>query len=354
MLSQPHIGYQYWQAPLRDSMPPVPWVASPQRSVGNAWAIHTRFAVEGQLGAWPGDNKNNSLLGYGAPDPTLRPMDRYSRPRWVEVFAAGNEDTTFTTEIDSEWLEVSPSSGSIAKDGSTDTRVLISVNWSHLTAGSDVPSMGHVRFTASDGSSILVTVPVNSHASIPPESFRGHIEADSCVAIEAEHCSRLISSGRYDWQRIPAYGRTLSGMAVYPLAYHRLEPEHQPGLQYAFWLGQPLGGEALNITLYLGPTLNYILGKPFLWRLQLDELDPVEIQPVPSTEPGSLPDDWEDVVAQECRKVKVQLPAVDLQEGAHILTIWAVSTGLVLQRIVIHREALDDSYLGPIESKRMA
>lgn len=352
MLSQPHIGYQYWQAPLRDSMPSVPMVAATQVSVGNQWSISTRFSVEGMYGAWPGDNKYNSALGYGAPDPVFPIVDRQSPPRWVEVFSAGSADTTFQVSVDRDWLHASPSSGSIAKDGSTDTRVHVTVDWTRCAAsskGEERPA-GRVFFTASDGAKMCVTVPVALDSAPPPDSFRGFVEADSHVAIEAQHFHKLETPQTYRWLKIPAYGRTLSGMAVYPLTRNRVKPEVRPGIRYAFWLGRPVEGDTLHVTLHVGPTLNYVLEKPFLWHVQLDSREPVVVQPVPSTKPGSLPDDWEDVVAREIRMVEVALPASGLSAGAHSLTVWAESTGLVLERVIIHRHGLAESYLGPRES----
>lgn len=319
-------------------------------SVGNRWSISTRFAVEGQLGAWPGNSRHNSILGYGAPSPTLPPVDRHSPPRWVEVFSAGPQDTTFKVLVDCDWLQAFPSKGSITRDGLADTRVYLGVDWTKIPQGCQTE--GHARFVASDGAAMTVTVPTRLGALEPPASFRGFIEADSYVAIEAVHFQSLRTCGSHQWQKLAAYGRTLSAMAVYPLTQTRLESDAQPGIQYLFWLGAPVQGDTIQVTLHLGPSLNYVLGKPFTWRVQLDDREPIVVQPIPSTEPGSLPDDWEEVVAQEVRITEVSLPAQGLEAGAHSLVIWAESTGLVLERVIIHREKLSDSYLGPQESFR--
>jgi len=117
MLSQSHIGYQYWQQPMRNSMPPISYISKHDQCHHHGQIIHTRYTVENSLGAWPGDNKHNCPLGYDCPDPTLLPMDRYGQSRWVEVGAGGTEDVSFTARAEDDWLIVSPRGGHIKRDG---------------------------------------------------------------------------------------------------------------------------------------------------------------------------------------------------------------------------------------------
>jgi len=73
-------------------------------------------------------------------------------------------DTTFTANPSVPWLTVSPKDGKIAADGSTDTKVYISVDWSQVPAPSSNQSfsaVGNVDFTSSDGAMMTATVPIN-------------------------------------------------------------------------------------------------------------------------------------------------------------------------------------------------
>ena len=344
MLAQSHIGYQYWQAPLRDSLPPVSYVSSRQRSFAKNIDIHTRFTVENSLGAWPGDNKHNCLLGYNCSDPTLLPMDRYGRSRWIEVGAAGTEDMRFEVEADS-FMRVEPKNGSIKADGSTDARIYINVDWDK--AGKASKGLVHVRST--DGAKVTVTIPL-VRPSPPPKTFVGAVQGDGYIALEAAHFQQSVPHGAFTWEEIPFYGRTLSGMAVYPLTSERWEAGKGPALRYDFW-ATSLPADKLEIILHIGPTLNYVLGKPFQLAVSINDAEPTIVQPIPDAEPGALPEDWLKVVADEVREVRVALLLKEV--GEHTLTVWAMGSGLVLERVLLDLggiKARGYSYLGPPES----
>ena len=360
MLSQPHIGYQYWQAPLRDTLPPVSYVSTKQLSLGNARAIHTRFTAEGSLGAWPGDNRHNCPLGYNCPDPTLAPMDRYGNAsRWFEVSAAGTQRVDFTT-TSSGWLVVEPTSGRIAADGSSDTRVYISVDWEARArakdAGQDV-RQGTVKVVSSDTAMVLITVPIRDLLP-PPKGFKGALPGDGYLVLEAAHHQATTSVDGTSWTEIPYYGRTHSGMAILPLSTKRFEPGAGPSMRFDFWsnvlpVKEDSGERFVDLILHIGPSLNYVLGKPLQLALALDDTPPTVIQPIPDAPLGSLPPDWEEVVANEVREIKVTLDLRGDAPAKHSLSIWAMQVGIVVERVMIDFGGIkgrSQSYLGPPES----
>jgi hypothetical protein len=340
MLAQPHIGYQYWQMPVRNLLPPVSFVALQEHSWDHGRAIHTRFTVENSAGAWPGDGKHNCPLGYACPDPTLLPMDRYGRARWVDVGSGGPEDVNFTATSPA-WIHLSTREGRIKGDGSADVRVWISIDWdtvpSSLTNGS-------VAFLSSDGAMTVITVPLR-HVDAPPEGWHGVVEGDGYVAIEAGAPSHLTAVGEYVWAEIPYYGRTVSGLAMFPVSSREFEPGRGPRARYDFWATS--AGE-VEITLHLGPALNVVLGRRLALGVQLDQGEARMIYPVSESALGALPADWEEVVSDEVRKVGFN--ATIEGRGAHSITVYGVTAGIVLERIIIDFggvKARGYSYLGP-------
>ncbi len=326
-------------------------------SLTNRGRLHTRFTVENCQGAWPGDNKYNCPLGYAAPDPTLWALDRWSTPkgRWVDVGAGGFEDIVYEVKEDVEFLKISSSGGKVKGDGSADSRVWLSVDWAKFPADLG-KATGKATFTSSDGAKVVITVPVNNHPR-PPSNFHGAVQGDGYIVFEAEHFQGSTPGKAkgldYAWEVVPDYGRTLSGMTVYPLTSILFEPTEGPSLAYDFWLTDVEDAALVDIILHIGPSLNFILGQKLAFALQLDEGDTQTIYPVPDSPLGSLPADWEDIVAAEIRVVTASLQLGGKGVGAHRLVIWALGVGVVLERVMIDLGGIagrGESYLGPPES----
>jgi hypothetical protein len=354
MLSQPHINYQYWQQPMRNTLPPVSTVQQAQFSYPGSWTS-IRYTVENSLGAWPGDNQHNCAQGYSCPDPTLLPMDPYgAASRWVDVSSGGPQEVEWTATTNVSWLKIEPSSGKLAPDGSTDTRVYLTPDWSLCNA-----SHALVNFTSSDGAITIVNLPVNQTTAPPPE-WHGFVAGDGYVAMEAAHASGNTSADGYAFDEIRWLGRTASGVKMFPVSNRNFTLGEGPSLEYDFWSV----GEAFNrttgtvqVTVQISPALNYILGSWLTFGLQLDDAEPRSISPIPDTKPGNLPKDWGTVVANEIRNVTMEMPLDNwATPGQHKLTLWGTTTGIVFERIIVDMggvAARGYSYLGPPESKRV-
>ena len=318
--------------------------------------IHTRFTVENSLGAWPGDNKHNCPLGYNCPDPVLLPVDPHGRKRWVDVGAGGIDDIHFTAVPKEDWVIVEPQKGTVKGDGTADVRVWLSVDWQKFPSDKETLKMdGHIVFNSSDGSSTTVTLPAVRGVT-PAKEFRGAVQGDGYIAIEAAHCTssspaRGKGSVMSKWEEIPYYGRTHSGMTILPPS---LEPwgNDGPSMTYDFFVTHHDKRDVM-VTLDFGPALNYILGNQLEISLQVDNGEVQPVTPVPMSKPGTVPDDWEEVVANEIRQMKLMLLLGNEIVGAHQLVVRGVRGGIVLERIVIDLggvSARGKSYLGPPES----
>ena len=74
MMDQTHIGYTYWNQPVRNAMPAVQEIQAPEPG-------ELGVAVEGSEASWPGDVRVQAML------PALDVYDR--QPRYVDVFNRG-------------------------------------------------------------------------------------------------------------------------------------------------------------------------------------------------------------------------------------------------------------------------
>ncbi|WWD20430.1 hypothetical protein CI109_104906 [Kwoniella shandongensis] len=399
MWDQTHINYFATLEPIRDSLPPVRFVNPYQPSrpgipiKEHAVAGHVayiRLTVENLYGAWPGDTGFNCELGYKCPDPTVFPLDPYgAQTRWVDVGAGGPRNTSFKIKSDEKWLKVSQDRGKVKWDGSEDVRIYISVDWDKVDTSSSAKVIkgedgvskteGHLLFQADDHTNVTVTVPIIIPPS-PPGDFHGHVQGDGYVVMEARHFSRNTSVEGYAYEEIEWYGRTISGLEMFPVSTKNFTLGQGPKLEYDFWshdtsdslvnLNDEDEGEAtVEVIVQIGPSNNFILGKQLTLGVQLDSLPPTEVHPIPlgdlgddqrKGEVGAVPKDWFDVVMNEIRNVTLSIPVKDedtwKEAGKHTVSIWGMSAGIVIERIWVDLGGIKErgySYLGPPESIRV-
>jgi hypothetical protein len=184
-----------------------------------------------------------------------------------------------------------------------------------------------------------------------PNDFRGAVEGDRYVVFEAPHGGAepfTVDGFKYAWKEIPYYGRTHSGMAVFPVEDYRLPIGRGPCLVYDFWAFEK---DEVEVILHLGPSNNWIIGQLHAFAISMDDQQPLEIRPIPEAAPGSLSAAWEEIVSREIREVKVKLPMG--KEGKHSLRIFGMTPGLVFERVMVDMGGIvarGYSYLGPPES----
>ena len=280
-------------------------------------------------------------------------MDRYGRNRWVDVSSGGPESVHWWIEKD-DWVHVSQTNGSLTGDGKKDVRVYVSIDWDYLDTLEEKPNEARIAFKSSDSANTNVTIPL-SYARSPPSSFKGTVEGDGYVAIEAAHhtaISRSLAGPTSEWAEITYFGRTHSGMTLLPPCRQSFDLDASPTLTYSIWF-TTLPPSHIKITLYLSPALNLVNGKRLAIGVSVDDSDPVAVYPVPESKAGTLPSDWETVVSDEIRLVDVTLKLDKREDGAHEIVLWGMTSGVVVERVVVDLggvKARGHSYLGPPES----
>jgi hypothetical protein len=312
--------------------------------------------MEGSKGSWPGATKYNCGLGEHCGLPTLMTMDRYGRSRWIDIGSSGPKDVHYNV-TSNDWLRVSPDHGLIKRDASTDARIRVTVDWEKVPSDA---TEGEVHFSATDGSEQSFVVPIKQYSA--PEDYKGFIEGDGYIAIEAGHFASNKFIGEYAFIEMDNYGRTHSGLEMFPMTTQNFTVGDGPSLTYEFYTHT--SGLA-NITLDIGPSLNFLgKNKTLSFGFQLDNEEPTIIRPVPvlsineamhlPTAVGAVPYDWIDIVENEIRKV---VKEVDLkQSGKHSITLYGMTTGVIFERVVVDLGGVKGragSYLGPPESVRV-
>ena len=324
-MDQPYIGYVSWNEPRRNNLEAVHLA---EIQVPDAAAM----GVAGEGSETPATN--GEIL--------LPQFDVFNQQhRYVDIFNKGRTPFEFSSFSDSPWITLSETNGLIEKE----KRIWISVDWSKAPSGT---SSGEIKFSGAGGD---VTVKVSAFHPIEPtrESLQGFVESDGCVSIEAEHFTQKSDAGANCWIKIPNYGHTLSAMrADGPVDALATPGKDSPCLEYKMYL---FSTGKVEVTSVVGPTLNFIPGRPLRYAVSFDDETPQVITIVPAdfnAQNGNR--DWEESVKNNCRHVKSAHTLT--APGYHTLKIWMVDPAVAVEKIVVNTGGVKPSYLGPPESFR--
>jgi hypothetical protein len=223
--------------------------------------------------------------------------------------------------------------------------VLVSVDWSKAPKGGRFEGTVEVEGA---GVTRTLKVPIFNPSTPPAAGLKGFVESGGVVSIEAEHFNAKADRAGPAWQVIPGLGRTGDSVAVLPEGAPSVGParaaREAPSMEYRTYLFR--AGE-FELTFYLLPT-HPVRGTAGLrFAYSLDGAEPRELAASAGVEVTSK--QWAQNVLNSTTKVstKVKLDA----PGAHVLRIYMLDPGVVLDKIVLNTGGLRPSYLGPPETK---
>ncbi|MCJ1309382.1 hypothetical protein MMC25_003041 [Agyrium rufum] len=337
ILDQTHFGYDWFQQPERNTAPSLGYVQETEIGLAGNMGV----SVEASNGSIPGDSTYNVANS----DPTLNlpAIDTYGPNRWIDIYSRGTGAFTFNVSTGASYVKATPSTGTVKADGKSDVRVIISVDWSKAPAGSSSLLM---NVTSSDdyGSYNMPTIMLPVNNTKVPSGFHGFVESDGHISIEAEHTTKNTSTKAVSYGVIPSYGRTLSGVTLFPVTADSQTAPDGPMLQYSMYV---FTKTLANITVYTSPSLNTIPARPLAYAISVDDGKPSTVYLTPTYTLGALPTAWNTAVSNA---VWQNTTSAAVTPGAHTLNLWALEPGVVFQKIVVDMGGVRPSYLGPPES----
>jgi len=354
ILDQTHLGYNWWQQPMRNMLPPLTFVQTLEDSLAGDLGV----AIEASNATVSGDDNYHPNSGATL---ALPPMDPYGpKTRWIDIFARGTGGCDWNLTSSANFVKLSQSKGTTGTNGS-DVRVFVSVDWSKAPPA---PNTTTVTIKAANLCAAgwgnygppSVTLPVNNVAV--PIDFSGFIESDKHVTIEAEHTSRNTAVDGVSYLTLLGHGRTLSGVTLMPVLAESQAVGKGPVLEYDIYTFT--NTSKANLTLYLSPSHNQMgKSRPLKYAIAFDAETPQVIQPVQNiagAEGTNLPPGWNGASSDgiwglssgNSTTTRHNLNAV----GKHTLKIWMLEPGLIIQKIILDLGGVRPSYLGPPESFR--
>ncbi|MDN3580731.1 glycosyl hydrolase 115 family protein [Mucilaginibacter flavus] len=315
MMDQTHIGYTYWQQPEVDKMPPA-------KTISLAESANVGVTVEGSPEVYLPGQHLTSL-------PRFYPWN--SKGHYIEIFNRGKTAFKYQLQSPVAYVQFSSAAGMVTEQ----ERVMINIDWAKAPA-----DISQIPVTVStDAGKLVVDVNIdNEH--LKDHKFR---DIGGYIAIEAAHYTRAVADKQVNWQEIPDYGRTLSGVCPIPVTAAAYQPgNNSPHLEYQISLKDT---GRINVIMYISPTLDFKAKKGLYYAVSIDDDAPQLVNINKNETPGS--GEWGNSVANNIKKL--QTTHVINKPGTHVLKYWMVDAGVVLQKVVIDSGGLKDSYLGPEE-----
>ena len=317
-----HVGFVNWNEeecryPLQTKIEP----ANKPRAIVSV--VGTDQSTQG--GSWTG--KTLYLNDFRRPD-----VDNAV----IEIACGSAQPITYEITCDKPWLRFS------AVQGKTALADRITVTMDRQVRTNDTQAEILVRAAGNTIKILVQAAPVAIPAD--PMTF---VETDGYVSMEAEHYHTKGDTPTAGFKRLAGYGKTLSGMKVFPTTASFIPGKDAPYLEYRFVASRE--GEYTAV-LYMAPSNPVAADGVLCYGIQVNQGGIVVQDAVPRGQKvGDLQNSWGEGVLNNIRKRSSAMTCV---KGINALRIYAISPGLVLERIVAHPAGDEppESCLGPTES----
>lgn len=258
------------------------------------------------------------------------------------LYSISDHSVAYTITSDASWIQCSVMEGELDAGEHRMERVWVKIDRSRIMEDMEAK----LCINTSEGMcSIRILVKAMTGEGLDLMTF---IQGIGHVAMEADHFARKVQ-GRDGaaFQILENYGKTRSGMKVYPVTEYFTAGKDAPCLEYSFLPKEPGEYEA---TLYMQPSNPVTPKNQILYALQMNDGE-IVVKNAISAEGSNVGTGraWSKGVVDNIRK---QTSEILCGEGVNTLRVYAVTPGFVLERIVIYPKgkAPEESYLGPMET----
>lgn len=315
MMDQTHIGYTYWQQPPVNKMPAV-------KTITPATHALLGVAIEGSESVWPDDTAIANL-----------PVFNYLHQQqyYVDLFNRGTTPFTYRIRTGTSWLHISFTSGLIEKE----QRIWINVNWQLVPYGTHrIP----VTITGPDKREVTVYAIVEK-PKVSGLTTQTYVESNGYISMAADQHSKAVNGKNGRWEEIQDIGRTGNGITYLPPVQHATNFEKKAAhLEYNLYT---VDSGSTKVMLYCSPTLPLNESAGLQYAVSFDDETPQII----NLHADHSERAWAKSVSDN---IRISTSVHNLSKaGHHVLKIWAVDPGIVLQKIVIDWGGVRKSYLGP-------
>jgi hypothetical protein len=262
---------------------------------------------------------------------------RVNSGHFVDLFLTHDTVVNYTIKPSAPWIKVSQPAGKLSSQNNQ-TRVWVSIDWAKVTAGKN--ATGNITIQSGNR---LFKLAVNANNKQAPEGYKGFVEADGYVSIYAKNYHNNQKSGSNYWSPVSGLGLTEQVMEALPLSFNPSVKngltdsgiKKQAALSYNFYTFNASPAEVKFYTLPTSP-----LNKNFEMRYAISMDDgPATILNFKTV---GRSEEWKQNVLSNSAMRSVKIPL--LPAGKHVLHIYMVDPGVILDRMVIDMGGLKPFY----------
>lgn len=317
-MDQSHIGYVSWNNPEGDQLP-----ALAEYIPGNY--AEMGLAVDGVLTAWPSPGRYE--LKFDVNGRSERGFTLFNRGRLPFEFAATS----------SPWIQLTQNKGTVTAE----LKIAAKIDWSKLPEGT---SNGEISIKGTGWQAAKIRIFATKPAIEIQKKAHGFIEADGYIAIEAANFKKSYAKNGIQWQVIPEHGLTKSSISPFPVSDVSFSDlKNAPFVEYPLTLFST--GDIVVETI-LAPSWPFVPGRGLRYAISIGDEQPKIVDFLHGFKDGD--GSWEKSVENGVRIGRSEHKIV--KAGPQSLRIYAIDSGVTLQRIHINTGGLLPSYLGPPES----
>jgi len=189
--------------------------------------------------------------------------------------------------------------------------------------------------------------PIQNRPNMPnvsPGRPTKFVEENGVISVEAEHFTGKNDSEGYGWQIIRGLGKTGDSVSVFPNAAKTFadNPAASPNLEYEIEVGNT---SEFETSFFFIPTHPLIAGTGLRIAFSIDDGQPQIVTVDKTTEVSTTK--WSMNVLNQ---TTVGNSKIKIEKGRHVLRIFGIDTGVVLDKLVLIAGAPRPSYFGPSET----
>ena len=262
----------------------------------------------------------------------LPEFNKWNKQKYfIDVFLCQNAKRTFTVNASESWIKVSAAKGELTPDGlNSQQRIWVEIDWAKAPVQKSLK--GKIVVKAA-GDQYDFTVVANNENVKELESFRGYIETDRYLSINAADYTAIKNTKSRQWSVVDGLGSNGKSLESFPLIdraadgdLDTLKVNDNPAVEYEFYT---FNQAPANITISSLPT--YPLNKNFEVRYGVSiDGGPISVF---NFRTFGRSDEWKNNVLSNSaqRTFKVQ----DLKAGKHKLAIHMIDPGVILTHIYV-------------------
>ena len=261
--------------------------------------------------------------------------DIHKQQYFIDIFLAGNRSLTWSATFPN-WIRLSQNRGTLSpSENKKQFRLRVNINWNKFPAKDSLS--GHIIFRGAD---IQLAVAVHARKLNTPglSVFKGFIENNGSVSMHAGHFSRRVQTKNSQWNVLGSTGYTgevVQAALSNPLIDTTHITTHSARVEYDFYT---FIKAAATLFIYTLPTLplNNNYGMRYAVAVDGGPLSIVDFRTVGRSE------EWKQNVLRNRAERKISLPM--LAKGKHILKIFAIDPGVMLDEIRLDLGGLKYAY----------